>query len=136
MDSQPNSNYFVDVTQVDDVTYYQETLDYIRQWAYRDQDIVINPPSVDRQVRLKYRKSLDPVTSETSTIAVFLARPFLAHKTAAYAAAFNGVNLPRGQELSLLADDYLNDLIITENRNRQSIGYRRKRFGYNTRRRL
>jgi hypothetical protein len=79
----------------------------LRYWAWNDEEIQFPPASTSRIVRIRYQKSLPTITGESTNIAVRGAVPFLATKTAAYAAEFIGQNLTRSSSLRADAEKNL-----------------------------
>lgn len=103
--------------------------DNVQFWVFREGELNINPPRGDREVRLRYRRSLITITSENSNISVMLSKPYLSAKTAANASAFGASNAERAAILNAEANDCLTMLINSEIRNQQGIKFRRRPYG-------
>lgn len=107
--------------------------DDIQFWVFREGELNINPPRTQREVRLRYRKTLLTITSQNSNISVMLSKPYLSAKTAANASAFGAANAERASILNSEANECLSMLISSEIRNQQGIKFRRRPYGYSRR---
>lgn len=107
--------------------------DSIMFWNWREGSLKINPPNLNREIRLRYRKGLTPITGENTNITILLAKPYLSAKTAANASAFGAANAERAAILNSEANAELQMLIAAEIRNQQGVSFRRR--GYGARRR-
>jgi hypothetical protein len=107
--------------------------DSIQYWVFREGELNINSPRINREVQLRYRKSFMELTSENSTIPVILSKPYLSAKTAANASAFGAANAERASILNAEATDCLAMLINSEIRNQQGIKFRRRPYGFRRR---
>jgi hypothetical protein len=103
--------------------------DGVQYWTFREDLLKINAPNTDREVLLRYRKGLAPITSENSNITILLSKPYLSAKTAANASAFGASNPERAGILNNEANDCLNMLINSEIRNQQGQRFRRQAYG-------
>jgi hypothetical protein len=118
---------FVTVTESD----WEKNLkaDSIQYWNWREETLKINPPRLNREVRLKYRKGLVPISGENTNITILLSKGYLSAKTAANASAFGASNVERAAILNSEADSCLNMLINSEIRNQQGVSYKRRPYG-------
>lgn len=107
---------------------------YLGHYAWREQDIKFRGANRDIYLLLRYRKELSSIASISSTIPIFNSKPFLAAKTASYAAGFGGGNEVRAQTAGAIAGSCLAKLIAVQVREEQ-IPVRRKSYGSSRRRR-
>jgi len=103
--------------------------DSILYWNWRESGLKINPPNVNREIRLKYRKGLTPILGENTNITILLSKPYLSAKTAANASAFGAANAERAAILNSEANSELSMLINSEIRNQQGVSFRRRGYG-------
>jgi len=103
--------------------------DSILYWNWRESGLKINPPNVNREIRLKYRKGLTPILGENTNITILLSKPYLSAKTAANASAFGAANAERAAILNSEANSELSMLINSEIRNHQGVSFRRRGYG-------
>lgn len=103
--------------------------DSILYWNWRESGLKINPPNVNREIRLKYRKGLTPILGENTNITILLSKPYLSAKTAANASAFGAANAERAAILNTEANTELSMLINSEIRNQQGVSFRRRGYG-------
>jgi hypothetical protein len=103
--------------------------DSVMFWNWRDGNLQINPPNIDRELRLRYRKGLTPIIGENTNITILLAKPYLSAKTAANASAFGAANAERAAILNSEANAELQMLIAAEIRNQQGVSFRRRGYG-------
>lgn len=111
-----------------------EQLSYIAYWNWREEVIYINPPSLAREVKLTYIKTLTAIVDENTTIPVINSLEYLANKTAALVTRFIGENPTRATELDLEAAEALGMLLGVEVKAKQSNPVRPKGYGYAARR--
>ena len=105
------------------------TVDSIMYWNWREEGLKINPPRIDREVRLRYRKSLIPIIGENTNITIPSSKAYLSAKTAANASAFGASNVERAAILNSEASECLMMLINAEIRNQQGVKFRRRPYG-------
>jgi hypothetical protein len=103
--------------------------DSIMYWNWREGGLKINPPNLDREIRLRYRKGLTPILGENTNITILLSKPYLSAKTAANASAFGAANAERAAILNSEANSELQMLISAEIRNQQGVSFRRRSYG-------
>jgi len=103
--------------------------DSILYWNWRESGLKINPPNVNREIRLKYSKGLTPILGENTNITILLSKPYLSAKTAANASAFGAANAERAAILNSEANSELSMLINSEIRNQQGVSFRRRGYG-------
>lgn len=105
-------------------------IDYIKYWEWREEAININPPLTDREVSLKYWKSLNPVTSSSSNLNVVNGLEYLAAKTAALVARYVMQNSNKSIELEGDTTEALNLILNINARAQQSKHIRPRSYGY------
>lgn len=103
--------------------------DSIMFWNWRESGLKINPPNINREIRLRYRKGLTPILGENTNITNLLSKPYLSAKCAANASAFGAANAERAAILNSEANTELQMLIAAEIRNQQGVSYRRRGYG-------
>lgn len=79
-------------------------------WTYREDLVQFLGATTTREVKLRYRKLLNPITSAASSVAVLLANNFLAPRTAALLSGFSGANATRALACNAEADQALEKL--------------------------
>jgi len=99
-------------------------------WTWREDQLKFVGSTVDRDVLIKYKKSLGHLSDENSVILILNCDNWLAHRTAMKAAATIGSNPTRAQQigvdLGIIWDDFSGTLIHKD----QSRPVRRKRTRY------
>jgi len=103
--------------------------DSIMYWNWREESLKINPPRIDREIRLRYRKGLTAILGENTNISILLSKPYLSAKCAANASAFGASNAERASILNSEANTELAMLINAEIRNQQGVKFRRRPYG-------
>ena len=73
----------------------------ISQWAYRDNKIIFNPPTSQREVFLRYLRNIIAIDNENTNIDIERSVNFLASRTAELASRFNGRNPTKADEIKL-----------------------------------
>ena len=99
-------------------------------WVWREEVINFLGATTDRQIRVRYVKSLSPLTGEASFIGFTNAITTLAARTGALAARFLGENPTRADELDADTGIALDRLIVTAIRQNQGMPTRRQRTRY------
>lgn len=109
-----------------------EPMDILGSWAWEQRAIKFNFGGCkqDREIRIKYLIYEERMSAinETSIIGHVDLRPFLAFKTAAYAAMYIGENPGRSQLLDAQAQDALDRILSIQNKGRQNIMTRHRPF--------
>jgi hypothetical protein len=109
-----------------------EPMDILADWAWEQRAIKFNFGGCksDREIRLKYVIFEERMTAvdETTIIGHADLRPYLAFKTAAFAAMFIGENAERAQVLNAQADEALDRILSIQNKGRQNIMTRHRPF--------
>jgi hypothetical protein len=104
--------------------------DAICYWNWREDSLKINSPNIPREVRLRYRKGLQPIIGEGSNITILLSKGYLSAKCAANASAFGASNVERASILNTEASECLNLVINSEIRNQQGVRFKRRPYGH------
>lgn len=97
----------------------------LRYWTWREQAINFIGATVSREVKLYYLKQLTAIVDVNSIIPVNFCQPFMASRTAYYAAAFAGENPTKAKMLKDDADEAFEKLLTMEANRRQSMPVRR-----------
>ena len=105
------------------------SVDSIMYWNWREEGLKINPPKIDREIRLRYRKGLTPILGENTNISILLSKGYLSAKCAANASAFGAANFERAAILNSEAAECLTMLVNSEIRNQQGVRFRRRPYG-------
>ena len=103
---------------------------HLRFWVWREEVINFLGATADREVRIRYVKSLSALSGEGSFIGIINAMSVLAARTAALAARFIGENPTRADELDSDVGMALDRLIVTAIRQNQGMPTRRRRTRY------
>lgn len=126
--TQGSTDYWSDnIDEVDDVDPTILTSQSIVQWAYRNEQIYINPPTTAREVRLLYMGDLTAISSTGSTIDDDNTKPYLAARTAQLAIKNGGNNPTKAEELNTDVEMNLDILISASVKNNQNSGSARRR---------
>lgn len=102
----------------------------LRYWVWREEQIQLIGATTNREVKVKYKKSLSPLTGPGSIVAVSNAKNFLGVRCGALAARYIGENPSRADQLDVLADEELQTVLGTSAKDRQSMPVRRQRNRY------
>lgn len=94
-------------------------------WTWREQIINFIGATTKREVKLYYLKNLAAIVDANSVIPVSYCQPFMASRTAYYAAAFAGENPTKAKMLKDDADEAFEKLLTVEANRRQSMPVRR-----------
>jgi hypothetical protein len=97
-------------------------------WSWREGAIVFLGATTNRQVKLKYIKTVEAPASYNSTLVFPEADVFLAARTAAIAAALSGGNLERAKALNDDAKEAMDELLNSQAQAQQGIPFRRKGY--------
>lgn len=92
-----------------------ETLD---NWVWREDEIQFLGATVAREVKVQYKKFLNPISSAGSAVAVMFANNYLAPKAAALCAGFKGANPTRAtfaEEIAERALDKIKGIYVQQN---------------------
>jgi hypothetical protein len=99
-------------------------------WTWREDQIKFVGATTDRDILIRYKKSLGSIVNENSIIAILNCEGWLAHRTAMKAAATIGGNPTRAQQIGVdlgtIWDDFSGTLIHKD----QSRPVRRRRTRY------
>lgn len=102
----------------------------LRVWTWREEIVHFLGATADRQIRIRYVKSLDELVGVGSFIGITNAKTALALRTAALAARYIGENPTRAGELDGETGIALDRLIVTAIRQNQGMPTRRRRTRY------
>jgi hypothetical protein len=103
---------------------------HLRFWVWREEQIHFLGATTEREVRIRYVKSLAALSGEGSLIAILNSKSALAARTASLAARFMGENPTRADELDADVSMALDRLIVTAIRQNQGMPARRRRTRY------
>ena len=103
---------------------------HLRVWIWREEQVHFLGATADREIRIRYVKSLTPFQGENSTVGIINSMSVLAARTAALAARFIGENPTRADELDSDTGMALDRLIVTAIRQNQGLPARRRRTRY------
>ena len=103
---------------------------HLRVWTWREETIYFRGATADRELRIRYVKSLSPLAGAGSFVAVANAKSVLAARTAALGARYIGENPTRADELDSETGRALDRLIVTAIRQSQGLPARRRRTRY------
>ena len=76
-----------------------DTSSSISQWAFRDNKIIFNPPTSQREVFIRYLRNIIAIVDESTNIDIERSMNFLASRTAELASRFNGRNPTKADEI-------------------------------------
>lgn len=79
----------------------------LERWIYREDKVQFLGATTTREVKLRYRKFLNPIVDASSDVAIVLANNFLAPRTAALLSGFKGANPIRATACNSEADEAL-----------------------------
>jgi hypothetical protein len=122
------SDLFVEVEEVDDIPEIDQ-VDEIIYWSWREEVLYINSPATAREVKVTYKKSLNPATGSSSTLNVLNSTEYLACMTASLCARYIGENPTRAAELYAEAELAKDLLLRSEVNTRQSGPVRPRSYG-------
>lgn len=104
---------------------------YIEYWAFRNNLIYIKPPSVNKEILLKYNRALTVISSANSTIDTTLSKGYLAARTAELCARYIGMNDTLADKIAIrevnTAEDTLMRIFLLEGQTANR-GRRRKQI--------
>lgn len=103
----------------------QTTLDV---WTWREQEIKFRGATTNREILVRYLKSLAKLTAAGDSILIEGAQEFLAARAAAIAALVIGENTTRAEALQEDAGSALELLLSINAKKRQNLPIRRKRY--------
>lgn len=113
----------------------EDRTDRLRVWIFREGKVQLLGATTTREVRLRYTRSLNTISTENTTLEISNAKEFLAARTAGLAASFGGRATERGTEANLRADGFKVDIIGTLSKRMQDKPVRRRGFYFPRRRR-
>ena len=105
-----------------------EQTSHLRFWVWREELIQFLGATEAREVRVYYLKSLSAISGVSSPLGILNGLGFIAARSAALAAKFNGQNPILGQSIDAEAVFFLNELIRRGTRTSQGMGVRRHSF--------
>lgn len=109
----------------------EQTLDTnLRFWEWREDEIKFLGASTNREVKIRYFKSLSPITTTASTIAIIDSESWMAQRAASVASLVLGSNPTRAASLQSDLTDIWDDFIAGAVRRKQAIPVRRRRTRY------
>jgi hypothetical protein len=98
------------------------------EWEWREEAINFVDATTSRQVKLRYLKSGDAITSANSLISIIDSDLYLAPMTAALAAKYIGENYDRGKELAEEAEANVDKIVRRNVKKKQGMPVRRRAF--------
>lgn len=128
----PNEPHFMEMTEVTwdpDV----DRNDKLRYWNFREGVINLLGALTDREVRLRYLRSLSAVVTENSIIEVANAKGFYAARTAGLASSFGGSATQRGTLANERAEYFKRLVIAAITKRLQDRPVRRRRYQWRQR---
>jgi len=122
-----STDQFVDMAEVEWAPDENQT-EWLRYWVFQDGVIRFLGALVDREVKLKYRRTLNPLTVEGSNVEIADAQPWLVARTAQMVEQ-DVMNSPtkaslREPEVIRAKDDLIRKLL----KNTQALGVRRRPY--------
>lgn len=102
----------------------------LRYWSWREGIIKFLGATTNRQVKLRYQKTVNAIESVSSAIPADQAEQFFVFKIAEYASRFLGENPSRADALFGQAEMALNQFLNTEVRKTQNIPVRRPAYNW------
>lgn len=105
---------------------------YLTYWNWREEEIKFPGATTDREVQIRFVKSLGSITTTSSPIVILNSEQWLSQRLAATAALVIGQNATRAKALNDDLKELWNDLIATMVKRKQAIPVRRKRTRYRT----
>jgi len=103
---------------------------HLRIWVWREETIFFRGATADRELRIRYVKSLSALNGAASIIGITNSKSALAARTAALGARYIGENPTRADELDSETGRALDRLIVTAIRQNQGLPTRRRRTRY------
>lgn len=97
-------------------------------WAWLNQQVLINPATQIKVIRLRYYRILAAITAASTPIEVANSLNYLAFHTAAMAAASIGKNSIEAQDLADKAEERLSKILNPQIKENQGFPVRRKAF--------
>lgn len=102
----------------------------LQYWAWREDEIKFPEAATDREVIIRYVKTLGTISATTSTISILNSQQWLAQRLASLAARHLGHNPTRASSLDLDMVTLWDDLRATLVKRKQAIPVRRRRTRY------
>jgi hypothetical protein len=103
---------------------------HLRIWTWREETVFFRGATEPRELRIRYVKSLSPLSGAGSFIGIMNSKSALAARTAALGARYIGENPTRADELDSETGRALDRLIVTAIRQSQGLPTRRRRTRY------
>lgn len=100
----------------------------LKVWVYREGVIKLLGATTNRQVKLRYLRSLNQIISENTVIEVANAKGFLAARTAGLASQFGGSATVRGENANGRAEYFKRLVISSITKRLQDKPVRRRRY--------
>jgi len=119
-------------TEMDERSWEPEETqtNHLRIWTWREEVVYFRGATSDREIRIRYVKSLGALTGVGSFIGITNSKSALACRTAALGARYIGENPTRAEELDSDTSMALDRLIVTAIRQNQGLPARRRRTRY------
>jgi len=121
---------FVDMDEMDFEPSFNPPLDYLKCWAWREDELKFSPCSADREVLIRFVQTLGNIIDVNSPILILNSQQWMAQRLAAIAAMHLGSNPNRAAALDADLVPIWDDLRINLVRRMQSIPVRRRRTRY------
>jgi len=103
---------------------------HLRIWTWREETVFFLRATADRELRIRYVKSLAAIAGAGSFIGITNSKSALSARTAALGARYIGENPTRADELDSETGRALDRLIVTAIRQSQGLPTRRRRTRY------
>jgi len=119
-------------TEMDERSWEPEEVPttHLRIWTWREETVFFRGATADRELRIRYVKSLSALSGAGSFIGIMNAKSALSARTAALGARYIGENPTRADELDSETGRALDRLIVTAIRQSQGLPTRRRRTRY------
>ena len=128
-----SSDEFAPMTEVDFEPIINPPSDFIQFWAWREDELKFPVCSTDRELLIKYVKTLGNIVGLNSPILIINSQQWLGQRLAAVASLVLGFNPSRANALNEDLVAIWDDFRITLVRRKQSIPVRRRRTRYRAR---
>lgn len=128
----PNEPHFM---EMDEVTWDPDVdrNEKLRYWNFREGAINLLGATTDREIRMRYLRSLSAIETENSVIEVANAKGFYAARTAGLASQFGGSATARGQSANDRAEYFKRLVIAAITKRLQDRPVRRRRYQWRQR---
>lgn len=124
--TQGSSERYIDMTESE----WEPDIDpgtRLEFWSWREDELKFPECATDREVRIRYAKTLGSIDATTSPILIINSQQYLACRTAALSARYLGSNPGRADALDMDLVTLWDDLRLTLVRRQQNIPVRRRR---------